>query len=259
MLSFSNGDEYIPLVNIKSENKKYNKKVVYFTENDDLDENDMIKTFKELILQKNDRFSLLPSDKTRSIYITGSQGIGKSYWAGEYLKEYQKVHKQSKIIIFSEKKFDSVFDDALKNIKRIDLNDLLQNPINDEEIANLEPYTMFLMDDVDCIKNKNIKKEVYNLVDRIIAVERSRKINIIFTSHVACNSKETKIALTNSDIIVFFPKHYNASLEYLLKNYIGLRGDDLKKFENKQYKSRWTAYIKTYPPILLFENQIKIL
>ena len=60
-------------------------------------------TYDELKLKDGNKFQLMPSDKTRSIFISGMQGIGKSYWIGAYLKQYQKLHKDAKIIIFSEK------------------------------------------------------------------------------------------------------------------------------------------------------------
>lgn len=258
-MSFNFNSDGIPIAKIKSKDKNINKKIVYFNETIEANKNGMIPTFDELKLKhKEDKFQLMPSDKTRSIYVSGQQGIGKSFWIGQYLKNYQKVHKDAKIIIFSEKDHDKAIDDQLKNITRIPCDrTLLDNPITKDELNEQPEYTMFVFDDVDALETK-LRKEVYRVLNALINVYRSKKLNIIFSSHEACDGKWTKTALSGADAIVFFHRHYNRSVEYLVKEYI--KKKEAKNFEEGKYNSsRWCVYIKTYPPILFFENEIKIM
>jgi hypothetical protein len=116
---------------------------------------------------------------------------------------------------------------------------------------------MFVFDDVDALETK-IRKEVYRILNALINVYRSKKLNIIFSSHESCDGKNTKVPLNGCDCIVFFHRHYNRSTEYLVKSYISRK--ETKNFETGVYNnSRWCVYIKTYPSILLFENEIKIM
>ncbi len=248
----------IPIAEIKSKTKDLNKKILYFDPKGKANSS-IIPSYNELKLKDdNDRFQLMPSDKTRSIFISGMQGIGKSYWIGEYLKQYQKLHKDAKIIIFSEKDHDMAIDDQLKNITRVPIDDsILSNPITKDELNDQPEYTMFCFDDVDGLESR-IRKEVYRILNVLINVYRSKKLNVIFSSHKSCDISWTSTALQGCDVLVFFHRNYNRNVEYLVREYI--KKKEKKNFEEGLYNnSRWCAFIKSaYPSILLFEDQIKI-
>lgn len=258
-MSFNFNNDGIPIAKIKSKEKHRNNKIIYFDENQKPTKDDVLnQSVDELKLKnENDKFQLVPSDKVRSIYVSGQQGIGKSFWISRYLKEYQLKHPDAKIIIFSEKDHDENLDDKLKNITRVPCDEtLLKNPIAKEELNSQDPYTMFVFDDVDALETR-IRKEVYRVLNALINVYRSKKLNIIFSSHESCDSKWTKTALQGADCFVFFHRHYNRSVEYFIKEYV--KKKEAKNFEEGKYNnSRWCVFIKTYPSILLFENEIKI-
>jgi chromosomal replication initiation ATPase DnaA len=159
-LTFVNDNSGIPIAKITSKTKELDNKILYFNDKGKVNNNSLVPTYNELKLKDdNDRFHLMPSDKTRSIFISGMQGIGKSYWIGAYLKQYQKLHKDCKIIIFSEKDYDSAIDDDLKKITRIPCDrSLLENPITKDEFNDQPEYTMFVFDDVDGLEIKVKKK-----------------------------------------------------------------------------------------------------
>lgn len=258
-MSFNYSNDGITIARLKSDDKNKNNKILYFnSQYDDENNDEYTKNFKEQKLKKGENFHLMPSDLTRSIYISGQQGIGKSYFISQYLKEYQKKHPNSKIIFFSEKEYDKNIDDCIKNIKRVPCDDsLLDNPISKDELNTQEAYTMFVFDDVDALPKK-IKSEVYRVLNSLINVYREQKLNIIFSSHESCDGKNTKTALNGSDCIVFFHRNFNRSTEYLIKQYINK--NEFKKFSSGDYnKSRWCCYVKSYPSLLLFENFIKVL
>jgi hypothetical protein len=66
-----------------------------------------------------------------------------------------------------------------------------------------------------------------------------------------------KAVLNESNVIVFFMANYNRALKYLLENYMGIDKDGVKLL--KANKSRWTAYIKSFPNVILQEHNIMTL
>ena len=257
-LTFVNDNSGIPIAKITSKSKDLDKKIWYFNDKGKVNNNSLVPTYDELKLKNDsDKFQLMPSDKTRSIFCSGMQGIGKSYWIGAYLKQYQKLHKDAKIIIFSEKDHDVAIDDQLKNITRVPIDStLLDNPITKEELNDQPEYTMFVFDDVDGIEIR-LRREVYRLLNVLINVYRSKKLNIIFSSHKSCDVSWTSTALQGCDVLVFFHRNYNRNVEYLVREYINKK--EVKNFEKGLYNnSRYCCFIKTYPSLMLFEDQIKI-
>jgi hypothetical protein len=261
-MSLNLNNEGFPLCKISSSKKSINNKVVYFS-NDNEEDNELNKTFTELQLpNKSDEFTLYPSDETRSIVVTGAQKAGKSWWVSAYLENYVKVNKDCKVIIISEKKHDAVFDEKFKHLKdkglltRPDYTEWIDNPITNDDIEILPANTIFVFDDVDTISHTKVKKVIYDLADKLFALYRSRKLNIIFSQHLNTTGKEGKIRLTNADALVFFPSVVD---EYFMKRYMSLKKNVLKQFQNGEFKSRWCVFVRGNPSILLFQNLIKVL
>lgn len=258
-LNFNN--EGIPLCKISSSTKKLNNKIVYFS--NDEEENEFLKSSTELSLpNKKDLFTLYPSENTRSIVVCGPQKAGKSYWISSYLENYIKVNKGCKVILISEKKYDPIFDDKFKSLKddglftRPDYTEWVANPITNDDVEILPENTLFIFDDVDTISNTKVKKVIYDLADKLFALYRSRKLNIIFSQHLNTTGKEGKIRLTNCDCIVFFPSVVDI---YFMKRYMNLKRNVLKQFENGEFKSRWAVFMRGNPSLLLFERFITVL
>ena len=68
---------------------------------------------------------------------------------------------------------------------------------------------------------------------------------------------DTKTLLNESNVIVFFMMNYNRSIEYLLKNYIGIDKTGIQKLRNVQ--SRSTVYIKSFPNVIMTDRYITTL
>ena len=65
----------------------------------------------------------------------------------------------------------------------------------------------------------------------------------------------TKLLLLESHGIILFPQNMSGkSSKYLLDQYLGLDKDQIKKI--KHLKSRAITIMKTYPMILVSENEI---
>lgn len=217
-------------------------------------EDDSVKTFKDVQLTGNDKFQIIPDkDADRiAVYACGANGSGKSYFLSGVAKEYRKMYKDDPIIMFSEKDYDKVFDDDIKNLKRIKVNeDLLKNPITWEEITEVGRCCL-IFDDIDSITPNKLKREVYSMMDKALKLGRSFKISVLCSAHDCCSGKETKAMLNECGYIVFYPMSYNRNIKYLCENYVGMNKEQIDRMRSN--KSRWACYIKSYPAVLIQEQ-----
>ena len=221
-------------------NSKRQKKV-YFSESDD--------GYEQIHLKDDQQFMLSPDKNVERItmYICGSAGSGKSYFTAQYCEEYHKTFKSNVIFLISENNEDPAFD-SKDYIKRIDITDMVENPIDWAECKDC----MVLFDDIDSIKGK-LGKTIDDLRDKLLKNSRKFRVSVISTSHDATGLK-LKSVLNESKTIVFFMMNYNRSLKYLLENYLGLNKEVIEKL--RKTKSRWTAFTKAYPCYLVQQQMI---
>lgn len=226
-------------------NPKYKKTKFYVSDTED----NKIKGFDNFHIDEGTFQYVTDEDKDRdTIYICGSAGSGKSYWTGKYCEEYYKNNKKNPIYLISEGSADPALD-QLKNLQRVKVDDtLLEDPIEWTEFDNC----LVIFDDIDAYTGK-LKKYIYSLLDKLLKNARKNKVSVIMTSH-SCTGLELKAVLNEANVIVFFMKNYNRSLKYLLEGYVGLNKDGIKKL--KANKSRWTAFVKTYPNVIIQEKDI---
>ena len=82
---------------------------------------------------------------------------------------------------------------------------------------------------------------------------RHYNVSICFTVHNPNKGAETKILLTEANIITVFPRTTGSSaLKYLLDNYLGLDSKQIK--EIKKMKTRAVSIIRGYPVVILSEK-----
>jgi GTPase SAR1 family protein len=216
------------------------------------DKNNVKETFKDLHLPDNYNFMPIPNKNLdrSTILIIGMAGSGKSYFASQWLSEYQKLYPKYPIYIFSEKTYDEQLD-KIKNTKRIKLS---------HDLTELD-YTEFaesccVFDDIDGL-DKPIRKIVNILRDKLLKLGRSQKTTVVSTNHNSTDGIDTKTLLNEAQTIVFFMANYNRSLKYLLENYLGMTKEDISK--TRKNKSRWTAYVKqSYPNVVIQQKDIWI-
>jgi len=235
---------------IVKDNKKF--KNVVFSVSDSSEDNEFTKPFDQYRI-KEGIFQYIP-DKDRerdTIFICGSAGSGKSYWCAQYIKEYHRIFKDNRIYLISEGMEDECLD-SIKSLKRIEIDEtLLTEPIEYNEFENC----LVIFDDIDAMKGK-LGKYIYDLRDKLLKNSRKARVSVISTNHT-CTGHELKAVLNESNVIVFFMANYNRALKYLLESYVGL---DKKGIEGiKKNKSRWTAYIKSFPNVILQEKDIMTL
>lgn len=195
---------------------------------------------KEIILNNGEIYPMWDETKERQVFmITGMSGSGKSTYTSELIKIYHKQYPKNRILIFSNKLEDPVFD-SLKYVNRVEIDDeLIEDPLNLDELRN----TLIIFDDIEGNPDKKINIEMDRLRDLILQQGRSYKTSFIYISHLANNYKQTRTILNECNAITLFPamttKH---SLKYLLEKYFGFDKNDINKVVN--LPSRWVTIYK---------------
>lgn len=235
-------------VAIIKNNDKYKKVKIFVSDEED----EKIQTYQNLELDNGVFQYVSDKDKDRdTIYICGSAGSGKSYWTGKYCEEYYKRNKENPIYLISEGSADPALDE-LKNLQRVKIDEtILDEPIEWTEFENC----LCIFDDVDAYTGK-LKKYIYSLMDKLLKNARKNKVSVVMTSH-SCTGLELKAVLNEANVIVWFPKNYNRSLKYLLESYVGLDKNSIKKLHKN--KSRWCAFVKSYPNVIIQEKNLTTL
>ena len=190
-----------------------------------------------------------PNTERQCLYICGQSGSGKSHFTTEYVKNYKKAFPKNNIYVISSIKEDKSID-SLKP-KRINVldPDFMDEDFSAEDFQN----SLVIADDVDVFP-KHVKRKVMEIVNSILTVGRHFNVSICFTVHNPNKGHETKILLTEANIITVFAKTTgNAALKYLLDNYLGLDGKQIKQI--KKMKSRAVSIIRGYPMVILGEKE----
>ena len=219
--------------------------------------------------------------------VFGKSGSGKSYYIMKWLLEWKKTHKGWPIYVFSEKTSDPKSLDLVPDLVRIKIGDNLLPPEKpkaeakpplskmykraqaDQDAAKMEdtsPLTYkdferscVVMDDIDGIMNKDIRRAVYGIMGQVAMMGRSSQISLIFTCHKALCGHETSVILRESHAITLFPRKIgHKDLVNVLDTYFGM---DKKQIEEvrKIETSRWiTVVTQTYPSVVFTEKQIYI-
>jgi len=91
------------------------------------------------------------------------------------------------------------------------------------------------------------------IVNSILQIGRHYNVSICFTVHNPNKGSETKILLTEANVITVFPRTTgSAALKYLLDNYLGLDSKQIKQI--KKMKTRAVSVIRGYPVVILAEK-----
>jgi hypothetical protein len=204
---------------------------------------------KEIILQDGTLTPMFDTTMERQVFmVAGMSGSGKSTYTAQLCKTYHKQFKKNKILLFSNKPSDPVFD-KLAYIERIVIDmDLLEDQLTLNELED----TLVVFDDVEYNSCKDIDKELDRIRDLILQQGRSYRCSFIYISHQANNYKQTRVILNECNSITIFPAMTTKySLKYLLEKYFGFD----KPMINKICKlpSRWVTIYKC-PPLVLYSS-----
>jgi len=232
---------------------KYDKKAVYISTPENVDA--INKPFTNLELDNGKFQQSIDTNEDgqiypRIMYITGASGSGKSFYTLQFVNEYLKKHKRNKVYLFSALDEDDTLDSD-KRIKRI----MIDEDIGEESIDDFE-NTMCIFDDVDVLPKKE-KDAIYFLLNKFLQVGRHKNINVVFTSHLPSDNRNTRVILNEANTITYNPSGSSHSIKYLLKTYCGLSLGQIKKI--KGLKTRMATIYRNYPQFVLTEQNLYIL
>lgn len=200
-------------------------------------------------------FELLPNPdpKRREVwYIAGQSGSGKSWIAKQLALFYHKLFPKRGIYLISKLEKDETLD-ALKFLKRIPIQSFV------DEYPTLEEFreTMCIFDDYDTLTG-DAEKVITKIIDDLAIMGRHECVTILALSHYLTNYKKTRLLLNEATHIVVYPlsTSYHA-LRYLLKNYIGVDEEDIKR--HKKLGSRWLMYAKGFPQFMISQRDAELL
>jgi predicted AAA+ superfamily ATPase len=253
-MSFNLNNEGRPVCKIIG--GKYDNKIVCYKDDDEYDlesKEGKYNNFLGLTLTDG-KFTPYPNTtKERDVCsFFGPSGSGKSYLAKAYIKEYHKIKPKNPMYLLSTVDEDASLSDVKLNKILLDQS-LVSDPIEMEDFGD---NCLIMLDDIDTVSNKDIKAKIDGLKDQILETGRHKKITCLVTSHLATKGRETKTLLNESNLIVIYPSS-GSNYDTLLINYLGLNTKQIQRL--KQFKSRWVAFIRSYPIIVFTERNVLFL
>jgi hypothetical protein len=227
-------------------------KTIYINDNDNDNDDSILGTYVQL---KKGALQLVPASESTRLCIFGPAGAGKSTFAANYIKEYNKKYKKNKIYVVSPSGIDDPAYKDLKNVQFLKIDDsLLTDPIDVTEFKDC----LILFDDSEMLSNKkDINKAVELFRNQCLENGRKLNVSVIVINHVAQNGAQTKKVLNECDNVIVFPKSNFSAVSRLCKAYYGFGPQELEYL--RTVPSRWCAIKRTYPQAILSEKALKLL
>ena len=143
-------------------------------------------------------------------FIPGNPGAGKSYLARELI---ELLPKDYQVLLFtSVEEDDGNFAPIKDRVHRIRMEKDNIERMSLSAIRKVCEHPILLFDDVDKIRDKEVEKKVFALMEDALANGRDHKthdgthdVHVIITNHALNDYKKTKYSLENSDYVAVFP------------------------------------------------------
>lgn len=149
-------------------------------------------------------------DSRLTIFIPGNPGAGKSYLASELIEMFPPKYKILLFTALDEK--DGNFDNFGDRLFKIKMTPENLKKITLSAIRERCKYPILLFDDIDKIRDKNVEKLTFAILEDALANGRGHEkhdgkgdIHTIVTSHALNDYRKTKYTLENSDYVALFP------------------------------------------------------
>ena len=245
--NFESVGKQIAVIKNKNDTKAKEKKVFLSSDSDAKNNYDNVET------KTNEYFQLVKDPEAERIvlYVVGASGSGKSYWTTQFVKQYKTTNKNKKVYLISP-----ILDDKnINSLKPTRLNPESQAFVEDPPEVEDFNNSLLICDDIEAYSNKKTVLRNMNLINSILTTGRHFNISLLFLVHNATQGNMTKLLLLESQGLILFPSNMTGkSSKYLLDTYLGLDKEQIKKI--KKMKSRAITIMKTYPMILVAENEI---
>lgn len=235
---------------------------------------------KNIELNSTNALQLLPNLRSKTQknirdigYVCGKSNSGKTYWVGQFAKEYKALYPKRKIIYISPQALQE--NDIL-----LQVNPLLATTYGEEGVVNwVDPETRFqipegyddkgkqiksefdnsliIIDDLEGVNDRKVKQGLDNFISSILHTGRHRAITVMFLKHTACDGKSTKSILNETNFITIFRGNSGSKIDYLLQTYVGLNKKQLK--EVKELRDRSITFHNNIPNFYFTDKEIRIL
>lgn len=207
------------------------------------------------VYESESKITVVPNFKERqTVFIAGSSGAGKSYWAGEYTKKWLEMFPQGECYLFSRKLEDPIFDKQ-KRIKRVMIDTkLLTEPVN--ITTDFIPNTLLIFDDIDSLPPKYYE-EISRIILDSLEVGRSYKIYTVVINHLLNpnNKKLGRVLHNESQLITIFNKDNVRAQRYFLSEYMGYDKEVVNDIINTRDTRSITIH-RHYPNYILTDHKI---
>ncbi len=208
----------------------------------------------------------MSDDGIRSVhYIVGSSGAGKTTYAAKLAEEYRNCYPDNDIIFISSKPPSTDFKKLRPTvINVIDPERSKFNWVDPETKIQLIhgessgfDNSLTIIDDIEAIVDKEVKKSVEELINQLLSVGRARNASIFYLKHDACDHKKTKTILIETHFITVFRDDLNGrNFKYLLESYAGLNKKQIDYLKDNH--SRVLTVSLKYPKSLITEDELYI-
>jgi len=161
-------------------------------------------------------------NQVNTISIFGNIGSGKSYFTGEYMRQFRKLYPESKILVFSRKSDEPAFTEQYQQVD-VEADSFLDNPITTKDVRKMHEQkgeqipVLAIFDDVSTFDKKTLKA-VLHTRDDFIKVGRSLGIHVIVTNHIISDGLLSKTLHNMSSHTVYFLKNQKSKVEQALKD-----------------------------------------
>lgn len=229
-------------------------------------------------------FTICPYDEKYSdrdtIFCSGSAGSGKTWFANEYTKMYQVLHKKNSIYYLSVHKAENDNSISVKGLKEVDASQITK-PVKKDEIG----AGLIIMDDVDseitiesdsddeetiskskAAKQKNrkvlmkyAKENVLASAKNIVSNSRKYKTSIIFISHKLKELATHNISVGTNWLVCFPYVDYNQIASFF-ETRTNITGKAINSLINSSERMKYEALIVNKESNLyMYQNKIGIL
>lgn len=211
---------------------------------------DIEKSFKRSIEIIGGKIQAIPRKSVvEKIYVSGPSGSGKSYFMGNWMKEYKKIWKDDPVYVLSSVQSDPVLD---KNDPiRISKEEVLEMTFVDEDFEK----SLVVFDDTFSIGDKIIRKKINYMIDALLETGRHYDTRMLISSHLF-STPYTRRIICESTSVVIYPNTGGGiyHIEKFLKIYCGFKKQQIEKILN--LKSRWVLIQRWAPIYVMHEHGI---
>jgi hypothetical protein len=235
---------------LKNNNPPKSKKIkkIYDDAKADLDKN-----MKRSIEIRDGVLVPIPLKKVvEKIYVSAPSGAGKSYWMGQWIREYKKMWKDDPVYLLSSVQSDEALDKY--DPERISKQEVMSMDFVDEDFAE----SLVVFDDTFSIGDKTIRAKINYMIDAMLETGRHYDTRLLISSHLF-STPYTRRILCEATSVVFFPHSGGGKyhIEMFLQKYAGMTKQQISKIMS--LKSRWVLFQRWAPCYIMYEKGIYML